>query len=179
MVGQAIEQRAGEAVVAECGGPLVEGQVRGDDRGAAFVALADQFEQQLGAGARQRHEPQPVDDRQRVAGPPIRSAKLRASGDARGEARGRRLASAACWRRLLRRSGRDVACTSCATCWHKPATAAAGSSPPPSPSAPPWQPAAMGWTTVFAPNDAEAASQPFGASWLRGPRRSAERPLGL
>jgi integrase len=50
VVGQPVEQRAGEAFVAECAGPLVEGQVRGDDRGAALVALADQLEQAFGAG---------------------------------------------------------------------------------------------------------------------------------
>ena len=48
MVGQAVEQRASDALVAEGPGPLVEGQVRGDDRGAALIALADQLEQQLG-----------------------------------------------------------------------------------------------------------------------------------
>ena len=31
MVGQAVEERAGEAFFAECGGPFVERQVRGDD----------------------------------------------------------------------------------------------------------------------------------------------------
>ena len=45
VVGQPIEQRAGETLVDEGGGPFVEGQVRGDDRGAALIALADQFEQ--------------------------------------------------------------------------------------------------------------------------------------
>ena len=34
MVGQAIEERAGEAFLAECGGPFVERQVRGEDREA-------------------------------------------------------------------------------------------------------------------------------------------------
>ena len=50
MVGQAVEERAGETFLAERGGPLVEWQVRGDDGGASLVALTDQFEQQLGAG---------------------------------------------------------------------------------------------------------------------------------
>ncbi len=45
VVGQAVEGRAGEAFLAECGGPFVERQVRGDDGGAAFVTLADKFEQ--------------------------------------------------------------------------------------------------------------------------------------
>ena len=37
----------------------------------------------------------------------------------------------------------------------------------------------MGWATAFAQNDAQAASQPFAASWLRRLRRSDERPPGL
>ena len=50
MMGQAVEERAGQTFLAERGGPLVERQVRGDDGCTALVALADQFEQQLGAG---------------------------------------------------------------------------------------------------------------------------------
>ena len=50
MVDEAVEERAGEALVAERGGPLVEGQVGGDSGGAAFVALADHLEQELGPG---------------------------------------------------------------------------------------------------------------------------------
>ncbi len=68
MVGQAVEKRAGEALIAERRGPLVEGQVRGDDRGAAFVALADQLEQEFRPGARQRHEAQFIDDQQLIGG---------------------------------------------------------------------------------------------------------------
>ena len=45
VVGQTIEQRAGQTFLAERGVPLVERQVRGDDGGTAFIALADQFEQ--------------------------------------------------------------------------------------------------------------------------------------
>lgn len=41
VVGQAVEKRAGEMLLAECGGPLVEAQVRGNDGGAPLVALAD------------------------------------------------------------------------------------------------------------------------------------------
>jgi hypothetical protein len=37
VVCQPVEKRAGEAFVAECAGPRVEGQVGGDDRGAALV----------------------------------------------------------------------------------------------------------------------------------------------
>src|SRR6266480_3909137 len=43
VVGQPIEQRAG---------PLVERQIGSDDGGAALVALAEDFEQELGAGRR-------------------------------------------------------------------------------------------------------------------------------
>ena len=41
MVGQPVEQRAGEAFGAEGLGPFVEGQVAGDQGSAALVALAD------------------------------------------------------------------------------------------------------------------------------------------
>src|SRR5277367_1357526 len=40
MVGEAIEQRTGEALGAKHTGPLIEGQVAGDDDRAALVALA-------------------------------------------------------------------------------------------------------------------------------------------
>src|SRR5271168_932942 len=50
VVGETIEQRASEAFRGEHTGPLVERQVAGDDNGAALVALAEDFEQQLGAG---------------------------------------------------------------------------------------------------------------------------------
>ena len=68
MVGEPIEQCAGEALGGEHAGPLVEGQVAGDDGRAALVALAEDLEQQLGAGRRQRHVAQLVDDQQLVAG---------------------------------------------------------------------------------------------------------------
>ena len=50
VVGETIEQRTGEAFGGEHAGPLVEGQVAGDDNRAALVALAEDLEQQLGAG---------------------------------------------------------------------------------------------------------------------------------
>ena len=56
MVGQPVEQRAGEAFGAEGIGPFVERQVAGDQRGTALVALADQLEEQLGAVLAQRDE---------------------------------------------------------------------------------------------------------------------------
>jgi hypothetical protein len=50
VMGKAIEQRASEALRGEHSGPLVEGQVAGDDDRATFVTLAEDLEQQLGAG---------------------------------------------------------------------------------------------------------------------------------
>ena len=50
VVSKAIEQRASEALGGEHTGPLVEGEVAGDDNRAALIALAEDFEQQLGAG---------------------------------------------------------------------------------------------------------------------------------
>src|ERR1035437_879866 len=49
VVSKAIEQRASEALGGEHAGPLVEGQVAGEDDRAALVALAEDLEQQLGA----------------------------------------------------------------------------------------------------------------------------------
>ena len=68
MVGDAVEQGAGEPLGAEDLGPFVEGQVAGDQRRGAFVALADGLEEQLGAGLRQRHIAQFVDDQQFIGG---------------------------------------------------------------------------------------------------------------
>ena len=62
VVSKAIEQRASEALGGEHAGPLVEGQVAGDDDRAALVALAEDLEQQLGAGRRQRNVSQLVND---------------------------------------------------------------------------------------------------------------------
>ncbi len=64
MVREAIEQRAGETLITEHARPFVEGQVRGDDRGSAFVTAAEDFEQQFGAGLRQRNVAEFVDDEQ-------------------------------------------------------------------------------------------------------------------
>ena len=52
MMGEPIEQSAGEALRAEHAGPFFKRQIGGDDGGAAFVALAEYFEQQFGAGLR-------------------------------------------------------------------------------------------------------------------------------
>ena len=44
-MGEAIEQRASEPLGTEHAGPLIEGQVAGDDDRAALVALAEDLEQ--------------------------------------------------------------------------------------------------------------------------------------
>ena len=64
MVGDAVEQGAGEALAGEDGGPFLEGQVRGDDCGAVFVAPAEDVEQQLASGLRQGHVSEFVDDQE-------------------------------------------------------------------------------------------------------------------
>ena len=61
-VGQAVEQRRGELLVAEHFDPLGEGQVSRDDGGTALVTLRQQIEQQLAACALERNEPQLIDD---------------------------------------------------------------------------------------------------------------------
>src|SRR5699024_11225541 len=68
VMGEPIEERAGQALLAEGRRPLVEGQVRGDDGGGALVPLADQLEEQLCAGLRERHEAELVDDQELMAG---------------------------------------------------------------------------------------------------------------
>ena len=64
MMGEAVEQRAGEPFRSEDRGPFIEWQVAGDERGAAFVALAEHLEEQLGADRRERHVAQFIDDQQ-------------------------------------------------------------------------------------------------------------------
>ena len=58
---------AGEPLGAEDFGPLVEGQVAGDQRGVAFISLTDGLEEQLGTGFRQRQIAQFVDDQEFVS----------------------------------------------------------------------------------------------------------------
>ncbi len=50
MVGEAVEQGAGETFAGEDRGPFLEGQVGGGDGGAVLVAPAEDIEQQLTAG---------------------------------------------------------------------------------------------------------------------------------
>src|SRR5437016_14518613 len=57
VVGQPIEQRAGQPLGPEHAGPLVERQIAGDEGGAAFVTLAEDLEQELCSGRRQGHIP--------------------------------------------------------------------------------------------------------------------------
>src|SRR5438876_5143115 len=66
VVGQPIEQRAGQPLGPEHAGPLVERQIAGDDGRAALVALAEDLEQQLGAGRREGYIAEFIDDQQLV-----------------------------------------------------------------------------------------------------------------
>ena len=50
VMGEAVEEGTGRALGAEHAGPLVEGQIAGDDDRAPLVALAGHLEQQLGTG---------------------------------------------------------------------------------------------------------------------------------
>ena len=50
MVGETVEQRPGQALGAEHLGPLVEGQIAGHQGGATLVALAEDLEEEFGAG---------------------------------------------------------------------------------------------------------------------------------
>ena len=50
VMGKPVQQGAGEPFGAEDIGPFVEGQVAGDQRRGALIALADGLEEQLGAG---------------------------------------------------------------------------------------------------------------------------------
>ena len=60
-----VEQRRGELLVAEDLHPLAVGEVGGDDRRAPLVAVGEEVEQQLAAGALEGHEAELVDDQQR------------------------------------------------------------------------------------------------------------------
>src|SRR5262245_59228620 len=59
---------ASEPLGAEYACPFVKRQVAGHDGGAPFISLAEDLEQQLGAGLRQRHIAEFDDDEQLVAG---------------------------------------------------------------------------------------------------------------
>ena len=62
MLGEAVEQSAGQPFRAEDLGPFGEGQVAGDHGGTTLVALAEHLEEQLGTGLGERHEAEFIDD---------------------------------------------------------------------------------------------------------------------
>ena len=64
MMREAIEKRASETLAAEDGGPFLKGKIRRDDGRAAFVTLAEYFEEKLRAGLRERHIAEFVNDEQ-------------------------------------------------------------------------------------------------------------------
>ena len=64
VVGEPVQQRAGEAFRAEDSGPLVKGEIGGHHDGAPLVALAEDLEDQFRAGSGQGDEAQFVDDQQ-------------------------------------------------------------------------------------------------------------------
>jgi hypothetical protein len=64
VVGQTIQQCAGQALGPQNLRPVLERQVGGDDGGTAFVALGEGLEQQLRAGGRERDVTQFVDNQQ-------------------------------------------------------------------------------------------------------------------
>ena len=53
MVGEAVQQRPGEAFRPEDVGPLVEGEIGGDQDGAPLVALAEDLFEVFSAGGGQ------------------------------------------------------------------------------------------------------------------------------
>ncbi len=64
MVGQAVEEGPREPFRAKDFGPLVKGQVGGSQDRAAFIALAEDLEEQLGASLGQGYEAQFVDNQE-------------------------------------------------------------------------------------------------------------------
>ena len=64
MVRQAIEQSGGELLVAEDPDPFGEGEIGGDDGRAALVAVGEDVEEQLAAGAVEWHEAELVADQE-------------------------------------------------------------------------------------------------------------------
>jgi hypothetical protein len=80
VVSETVEQSAGEPLGAEDGRPFLERQVGSDDDKRTFivsdkrslrpalVTLAEDLEEKLGAGWRQRHISQLIDDQQLMGG---------------------------------------------------------------------------------------------------------------
>ena len=67
-VGEAVNDGLGEAGVGEDLGPFAEGQVGGDDQRAAFVALGEDLEDELGGAVGQREVAELVNDDELGAG---------------------------------------------------------------------------------------------------------------
>jgi len=65
VMGQAVQQRRAQLLVAKDFGPLREGQIGCDDGRAPFVTLGQQIEQQLALGAFEGYESQRIDHQQR------------------------------------------------------------------------------------------------------------------
>ena len=68
VVGEPVQQRAGEAFRPEDRSPFVEGQVGGDQDGTPLIPLAEDLEEEFRSGGGQGHEAQFVDDQQVEAG---------------------------------------------------------------------------------------------------------------
>ena len=62
MVAEAVQQRGGQLLIGEHADPLAESEIGGDDGRASFIAIGDQIEQQLAAGAVEGDKPEFVDD---------------------------------------------------------------------------------------------------------------------
>ncbi len=66
MVGEPVEERAGEPLGAEDLGRFIERQVRGHQDRAALVSLGEDLEEEFDAGLGERHEAEFVDDQEAV-----------------------------------------------------------------------------------------------------------------
>ncbi len=62
MMREAIEQRAGETLALEHARPFLKRKIRRDDGRTTLVALAEYLKEQFGAGLRERHIAELVDD---------------------------------------------------------------------------------------------------------------------
>src|SRR5258707_12841224 len=69
VVGQPIEQHAGQSLGPEHASPLVERQIAGDEGGATLVTLAEDLEQEHRSVLRQGHQAWLVSDQALVARP--------------------------------------------------------------------------------------------------------------
>ena len=66
MVCEAVQQSSGQTFGAEDLGPFIERQIGGHQDRAALVTLAEDLEQEFGAGLGERHEAEFVDNQQAV-----------------------------------------------------------------------------------------------------------------